>query len=112
MKLTSMKKQIMFGVYVLYAVRKLSASWRKPFMAEVAIFLIIAATMSIFVSVPSVLANMSNSGNFYRYLMIAFSNTTFLVQLLFLLAISTMILSLRNFGNIVAIRHLSPDATT
>lgn len=102
MKLT-LKNKIMFGVYVMYALRKM----RSPLVAETLVLATIAIVISAFVSVPSVIANMSNSASFYRYFMVAFSNTTVLVQMMLILAFATLVLSLRNFANMVVQGHLS-----
>ena len=83
MKILTMKNKIMFGVYLMYAMRKLKG----PFVAETFTFAILAIILSVFVSVPSILSNMLSSPNFYRYFLIAFSNTTLMVQLILVASI-------------------------
>ncbi len=79
----SMKNRIMFGVYLVYLIRK----FKTPFIAESFVFAAFALLLSVFVSVPSVLSNMMSSPDFYRYIIIAFSNTTLMVQLIVVLSL-------------------------
>ncbi len=72
----TVKKRIMFGVFVLYFVRKL----KEPFVSEPLIFLTLTALLSYFVSIPNILTNMRADGNFLRYFIMAFLNTNFVVQ--------------------------------
>src|SRR3989344_711138 len=96
MTILNMKKRIMIGVYLMYSLRKLSASWRKPFIAESSFFIILAIILSVFVSVPSVLSNMLESGSFYRYFLMAFSHTSSIVQMTLILSGLTAIFFVRN----------------
>ena len=88
----NMKSRILVGVYAIYCMRKL----RSPFIAESFVFVLLAIFLSSVVSMPSVLANMSTSGNFYRYFVVAFSNTDFLVQSVLVLVVITVLLFIRN----------------
>lgn len=98
----TMRNKILFGVYVIYCIRKL----RSPFFAEFFAFIILAIVLTYFVSVPSVLTNMSNSGNFYQYFVIAFSNANFLIQSVLVLVGVTTLFFVRNltFHAILKIR--------
>ncbi|MGB3922143.1 MAG: hypothetical protein WBL19_02605 [Minisyncoccia bacterium] len=87
-----MKSRIMFGVYLAYLTRK----FRSPLIAEVVLFLIFAVILLFFVSVPSVVANMLASGDFYSYLVMAFSHTDILVKSIFILALITALLFVKN----------------
>lgn len=87
----------MFGVYLLYLVRRL----KSPFVTEAALLAAFGLALSLSISVPSVIANMSESHDPTRYLVLAFSSTGFLVKAIVLLAGATLIYSLRNFGNIL-----------
>lgn len=82
----------MFGVYLLYSLRKL----RNPFVAELFVFAMISLALSSLVSIPSVLSNMLESGNFYRYFMTAFSGTDLLVQMALVLVGLTALFLLKN----------------
>jgi len=82
----------MFGVYLLYCVRKL----KSPLITECFIFALLATVLVYFVSVPSFISNMLDSGNFYNYLIMAFSNTNFLVQSILILTAVTVFLFVRN----------------
>ena len=88
----NMKSRILVGVYAIYCMRKL----RSPFIAESFVFVLLAIFLSSVVSMPSVLANMSTSGNFYRYFVVAFSNTDFLVQSILTLVGVTILFFVRN----------------
>src|SRR3989338_5281500 len=88
----NMKSRILVGVYAIYCMRKL----RSPFIAESFVFVLLAIFLSSVVSMPSVLANMSTSGNFYRYFVVAFSNTDFLVQSVLVLVGVTILFFVRN----------------
>ena len=92
MTILTMKNRIMLGVYLIYAVRKL----KSPLVAESVTFAILATILSVFVSVPNVLSNMLDSGNFYRYFITAFSNTNLLVQSVLILVVATLIFFVRN----------------
>src|SRR3989344_1644434 len=93
MTIFTIKNRIMFGVYFMYSMRKLQS----PFVAESFVFAILAMILSIFISVPSVLSNMLDSGNFYRYFVMAFSNTELLVQTILILTVFIVLLFVRNF---------------
>lgn len=82
----------MFGVYLMYFVRKL----KNPFIAETFVFVILAIILFTFISVPSILSNMLDSGNFYRYFVMAFSNTEIFVQLTLILTGIATLLFVRN----------------
>ena len=82
----------MFGVYVMYCIRKL----KSPFFAEVFLFAILGMIIFYFVSVPSVLTNMSASESFYDYFITAFLNTDFLVQSVLVLVCITALFFVRN----------------
>ena len=85
MKILNMKNRIMFGVYLLYFVRKL----KKPFVLESSAFIVLALVLFSFVSVPHVLSNMFQSGDLSRYFISAFSNTTLMVQMILVLGLAT-----------------------
>ncbi|PIQ66496.1 MAG: hypothetical protein COV96_01195 [Candidatus Zambryskibacteria bacterium CG11_big_fil_rev_8_21_14_0_20_42_18] len=87
------REKIMFGVYVLYTIRKL----KTPLVTESLVFLILATSLFYFVSVPSFFSNMFESGNFGSYFIMAFSHTDFLVQSALILAFVTVLLFVRNF---------------
>lgn len=84
----------MFGVLVIYFVRKL----KEPFISESLSFLILTAILFYFVSVPSVLSNMQISGDFYHYFIMAFSKTEFLVQTILVLGCITVLLLAYNLA--------------
>ena len=90
--ITTIKKKIMFGVYLLYCLRKL----KNPFVAECLVFVLLAITLVYFVSILSFFSNMFSSGHFYDYLVMAFSNTEFLVQTILVLIAITVFLVVRN----------------
>lgn len=92
-----MKRRIMLGVYLLYLIRRL----KSPFATEATLLVVFGLVLSVSVSVPSVISNMSQSGNFYRYLYIAYGHTNPMVQATLLLVGATLVLSLRNFGTIL-----------
>ena len=98
-----MKNRIMFGVYLMYSWRK----FKSPFIAGSLAFVMLTLTLCLTVSVPSFVANMSHSGHFLNYFLMAFSNTTLLVQSLVLTFGAVLIFSLRNFANILRLSHLS-----
>jgi len=77
----SLKNKIMFGIYFMYLLRKL----KSPFVRESVALGVLSAVLLYFVSVSSVIANMFDSTNFYRYLVIAFSHTSSVVQLTIIL---------------------------
>lgn len=87
-----MKKRIMFGVYTIFFVRKL----KNPFITELLAFGLLVAVLFYFVSIPNVLTNMTASGNFYNYFVMAFSNTDFLVKLVLVLTAITVLVSMRH----------------
>lgn len=87
-----MKKRILFGVCLICVVRKLKC----PFVGESFIFAMLIMFLFYFVSVPSVLTNMSASENFYRYFMMAFSNTDSLVKLVLVSVGVTVLFFVRN----------------
>lgn len=82
----------MFSVYLAYLTRKL----RSPIIAEVALFLVFVPVLLLFVSVPSVWNNMVASGNFYDYLVMAFSQTDVLVKAVLILSLVTALLFVKN----------------
>lgn len=88
----TMRNKILFGVYVMYCMRKL----KSPFFAESFVLAILGAILFYFVSVPSVLANMSASESFYSYFMNAFFGTNFLIQSILILAVATILFFVRN----------------
>ncbi len=96
MKILTMKNKIMFGVYLIYLSRKL----RSPFVAESFAFVIFVLLLSIFVSIPSVLSNMSNSQDFVRYFTIAFSNTNSVVQIILVLALIPAIFLMKDIATL------------
>ncbi len=88
-----MKKRILFGVYVIYLVRKV----KTPFIAEsFALAALIAVLFSV-VSVPHVIANMTASGNLCRYFVMAFFNTRFIVQFVVVSTAIAVLFFVRNF---------------
>lgn len=93
----------MFGVYLMCCTRK----FKSPFVMESLVLAILALTLSIFVSIPSVVSNMISAGNFYQFLVSAFSNTEFLIRAIILAVGAVAVFSLRNFGNILRLSHLS-----
>ena len=94
MRNSTMKKTIMFHIYAIYLLRKL----RAPFISESVMFAILTATLFLFVSVPSVLANMFKSGDLYHYFLTAFSATGFLVQAILVLTGITLLLFMKNIA--------------
>ena len=88
----NMKNRILLGVYAIYCMRKL----RSPLVAESFVFAIIAAILLYFVSVPSVLTNMSASENSYHYFIMAFSGTNFVVQSILVAGLITTAIFVRN----------------
>ncbi len=90
----TLKKRILFNVYAICCVRKL----RNPFVAEFLIFATLGIILSYLISVPNVLTNMLNSGNFYHYFIVAFSNSGLLVQTILVLVIITILFFMRNIG--------------
>ena len=92
MTILNMKKRIMIGVYLMYSLRKL----KNPLVAESFAFAVLALILSVFVSVPSVLSNMLESGSFYRYFLMAFSHTSSIVQMTLILGGLTAIFFVRN----------------
>lgn len=90
-KLT-LKQRIMSGVYLLYLVRRM----KTPLVVESLIFIIVASVLFYFVSIPSFVSNMFESGNFFNYFIMAFSNTDFLVQTALVLALITAVFFVRN----------------
>src|SRR3990167_2929246 len=74
MKYFTLKNKILFGIYVIYCLRRL----KNPLVAESLMFIMLAAVLSYLVSIPSVFSNMSASSSFYHYFIMAFSNTDFL----------------------------------
>jgi len=89
-----LKKRILFGVYVIYFVRKL----KSPIIAESFIFMILAMILSIFVSFSTVLTNMWASKNYYDYFAVSFSNTDFIVKILLVLVAITALFFVRNLA--------------
>lgn len=90
----NMKNRILFGVYIIYCMRKL----RHPLVAESLILTILAAVLSYFVSISSVLENMLASENSYAYFVNAFSEAELFIQFVFL---SVGIISIFFVRNIV-----------
>ena len=88
----TMKNRILLGVYAIYCARKLKSS----FVPESLLFVMLGVTLFYFVSVPSVLTNMSNSESSYRYFVMAFSHTGLLVQSILVLVAITALFFLRN----------------
>lgn len=82
----------MLDVYAIYCMRKL----RSPFFAESFIFIILAIILTYFVSVPSVLMNVSTSESFYNYFVKAFFSTELLIQSVLVLAVVTVLFLVRN----------------
>lgn len=93
----------MFGIYLLYLVRRM----KSPFAMEATLLAVFGLGLSLSTSVPSVIANMSESQNSVRYLVMALSSTGILVKALVFLSGTTLIYSLRNFGTILKLSHLS-----
>lgn len=87
-----MKSRIMFGVYLIYSLRKVT----NPFVAESLIFVVLGSVLSILVSIPSVLSNMYGSESFYQYFMSAFSSTDLIVKSILILTALTLFLFFRN----------------
>lgn len=92
MKISNMKNRIMLNVYLAYLTRK----FRSPFIAEVALFIIFATVLVFFVSIPNVWHNMVASGNFYDYLVMAFSQTDVLVKTILILSLITALLFVKD----------------
>lgn len=88
----NMKSRILFGVYIIYCLRKL----RSPFVFESFVFVLLATGLLYFVSIPSVLTNMSASESAYRYFVTAFSHTDFLVKSILVLVGITILFFVRN----------------
>ena len=72
-----------------------------PFVGESFAFVILALTLSIFVSIPSVMSNMIGSGDLYRFFLTALFNTTLMVQLIL---IASLVIATKT---IISFRHLS-----
>ena len=87
-----MKSKIMFGVYLIYFMRKL----KSPFFVESFAFAVIGVCLFYLVSIPSVLTNMRASNDFYGYFMTAFFGTDFLVQSTLVLAAVTTLFLVKN----------------
>lgn len=87
-----LKKRILFGVYILYVLRKL----KSPFILESCFFLALFGVLFSTISVSSVLGNMSHSADAYRYFMAAFSKTTSFVQMTTLLLFVPFFFFVRN----------------
>lgn len=92
MKTLSLKNKILFGIYLLYCIKKL----KSPLVTQALTLLVLGGILSYFVSVPSVVANMLDSQSFYRYFIISLSNTEILVQAILALVGITSIVFLRN----------------
>ena len=92
-----MKNKIMFGIYLVYLVRKI----KSPFVMEILSLAFLTATLSIFVSVPNVLSNMVSSEDLYNFFVIALSNTTLMVQLILIAGFLVLAKAIHT------IRHLS-----
>lgn len=88
----NMKNRIMFRIYLIYIMRK----FQSPFMAPALALTILTFVLFYFVSVPNVFSNMMESGSFSKYLMIAFSNTTLVVQIISLFIFGVLIYFVRN----------------
>lgn len=88
----NIKNKIMFQVYLVYLLRKLTS----PFIAEAVLFLVLAASLLFFVSVPSVFSNMLASGHFYHYMVTAVFQADFLVKTILVLSGATAIFFVRN----------------
>ena len=81
MKTMSIKNRIMFGVYIIYFFRKI----RSPLVVEIAPLFLGAVLLFVFVSIPSVISNMYDSGQFGSYLLMAFSHTEHIGQAMLVL---------------------------
>jgi hypothetical protein len=71
---------------------------KTPLVTEFLVFVMLAVVLLFSVSVPSILANMFNSGSFYNYFLMAFSSTDFLVQTAIVLAVVTVLFFIRNIA--------------
>lgn len=94
-----MKNKIMFGVYVLYLVRKL----KSPLVSEALVFFVLGIILVYFVSIMSVLANMFSSPSAYRYFTFAFSNTTLVVQMILVLSLITVAKAVLTFSHLSSV---------
>jgi hypothetical protein len=88
----TMKKRIMFGVHVIYLMRKL----KSPFVMESLILSILAMVIFYFVSIQSVLENMLASGNLRQYFVTAFFNTDLFIQGAIVSAVIITLFFMRN----------------
>lgn len=79
----NLKSKTLFGIYALYGVRQI----KRPIFRELLACLVLSVVLVYSVSLPSILANMFHSPSFYRYLLIAFSNTNLMVQLILVLVL-------------------------
>ena len=99
MKILNMKNKIMFGVYMLYAIRKLKI----PFVSEILALFVLGAVLTYFVSIPNVISNALVSPSTYHYLTFAFSNTTLMVQLKLVLGVVTATKAVLNLGHLSSV---------
>ncbi len=97
----TMKSRIMFGVYLMCLMRKL----KNPFIAESFALLVLVSILIYFVSIPSVLINMSTSESFYSYFMSAFFDTGLLVQSAVVLTAVTILFFVRNISLYTVLRQ-------
>ncbi len=97
MKIITLKNKVMFGIYTMFVLNKL----KSPLVGETSTALLMVALLSLFVSVPSVFSNMFSSPSISRYFMIAFSNTTLVVQLMVIMSVLVAVKAA------VSISHLS-----
>jgi hypothetical protein len=86
----------MFGVYMLYGIRKL----KNPFIGEFFALALCMAVLSFFISLPHVISNMMSSANSvggsYDFFTTAFSKTQTTVKLITLGCLAALVLFVRN----------------
>lgn len=92
--MTSLKNQIMFGVYTMYVVRKIKNPYVFPLLAVGGFF----AFLSFLISVPSVISNLILAGGSYYFLSDAFSKADAVVQIVLCLFLISLVLYLKKVG--------------
>ncbi len=96
MRILNLKNRIMLRVYAIYCARKAAS----PFVGESLAFAILAALLSIFVSIPNVLANLFNAGDFYNFFIAAFARTDLIVQMILVLVLIPVIFFIKDIATL------------
>lgn len=92
MIILNLKNRIMSRIYLVYCLRQL----KNPLLTNILVLMALTAVLFVFVSVPSVLSNMLNSGSFYNYFITAFFNTNLAIQTMLILVGLSAILLVKN----------------